>query len=293
MDNYSTTELSSPQPSRNYKKRDHRIKFETAVLAHFHEMRPPLTVRNIYYAMTVKGIIPKTEGGYRTTCDYLRRMRIGGVIPYYYIADNTRWRFKPDTYPDLNNALATWQQSYRRDYWADQPEYVEIWIEKDALASVINPITQKYDVSLFVTRGYSSLTLLYNAAEHIKEVNKPTFIYHFGDFDPSGVDAGRSIEESLANHGVDIQFKRMAVTEKQIEEMKLPTRPTKVKDPRAKNWGDKPSVELDSIPANVFRALVESCILNHIDFNAWEETQITESRDLQALEKFNKNYVLA
>jgi hypothetical protein len=55
----------------------------------------------------------------------------------------------------------------------------------------------EYDVGLHVARGFSSLTFLAESAEDIKEINKPTFIYHLGDHDPSGRIAGEKIEQTL------------------------------------------------------------------------------------------------
>jgi hypothetical protein len=48
-----------------------------------------------------------------------------------------------------------------------------------------------------VARGYASLSFLYNAAEFINNLDVPAYIYHLGDFDPSGVNAGEKIEETL------------------------------------------------------------------------------------------------
>src|SRR5262245_22951405 len=85
------------------------------------------------------------------------------------------------------------------------------------------------DVPLMVARGYASLSLLYSAAEAINELVVPAYIYHLGDFDPSGVNAGEKIEETLRElaPAADIYFERLAVTEQQIAEWSLPTRPTK------------------------------------------------------------------
>src|SRR5436189_3474781 len=97
-----------------------------------------------------------------------------------------------------------------------------------------------------VARGYASLSFLHSAAEYINQLEVPTYIYHFGDFDPSGVNAGEKIEQTLREMApdADISFERIAVTPKQISEWDLPTRPTKVSDTRSKNFGTI-SVELD------------------------------------------------
>ena len=61
----------------------------------------------------------------------------------------------------------------------------------------------------------------------------PAYIYHLGDFDPSGVNAGEKIEQTLREMApdADITFERIAVTPEQIAEWDLPTRPTKTATP--------------------------------------------------------------
>src|SRR6516225_9124064 len=82
-----------------------------------------------------------------------------------------------------------------------------------ALAGVIYPVTSMYDVPLMVARGYASLSFLYYAAEYINDLDVPAYIYHLGDFDPSGVNAGEKIEETLRELApdADIYFERIAV----------------------------------------------------------------------------------
>ena len=81
----------------------------------------------------------------------------------------------------------------------------------------------------------------------------PAYIYHLGDFDPSGLNAAREIEKTLREMApeAEIHFERLAVTPEQIGIWSLPTRPTKTTDSRAKGFGDI-SVELDAIPPNDF-----------------------------------------
>lgn len=276
---------------KKYNTRAKSIIIQDVINEIFLEMKPRLTVRQIYYALTVRGIVPKTENGYRKTCYQLKMMRERGMIPHGWIADNTRWQIKPDTNSSLSAALQRWQASYRRDQWANQDVYVEIWVEKDALAGVISPITEKYDVPLFVARGYSSMTFIYEAAEDIISIGIPTYIYHFGDYDPSGVDAAEKIELGLLMHGANIYFERVAITEKQINTLHLPVRETKRSDPRSKIWGDKPSVELDALPAPILRELVRDCIEHYIDPEQLKSTLLIEKLEKDTLRVFCKNLV--
>ncbi len=146
------------------------------------------------------------------------------------------------------------------------PVYVECWIEKDALAGVLMQETETYDVPLMVARGYASISFLHSAAKAIETGGKPAYIYHFGDLDPSGVDAARDIEAKLRRYApnAEIHFERPAVTRQQVEAGDLPTRPTKMTDTRAKKFAGT-SVELDAIPAAKLRELVRGCIERHVD----------------------------
>jgi hypothetical protein len=159
-------------------------------------------------------------------------MRKAGLIPFPWIADNTRWQRKPSSFTGIEACLSSVANNYRRDLWISMPVYVEVWLEKDALAGVLVEETTVYDVPLMVARGYSSLSFLHSAGEAIKAKGKPAYIYHFGDHDPSGVDAARNIEANLRRFAPDIEihFERVAVTPAQIAEWNLPTRPTKMKD---------------------------------------------------------------
>jgi hypothetical protein len=225
----------------------------------------PMTVRQVFYQATVRGIIEKTEAGYSKVQTDLVVMRRNGAIPYSWLADNTRWQRRPTTYDSVVDALNETARLYRKSLWREVWADVEIWLEKDALSGVVSPVTYAYDVPLMVTRGYASLSFLHGAAEEIKERTWPTYIYHLGDFDPSGVNAGEKIEQTLRelSGGAEIHFERIGVTPEQIRNWRLPTRPTKGTDTRAKNFGDI-SVELDAIPPDTLRGLVREAIERHL-----------------------------
>lgn len=182
-------------------------------------------------------------------------MRLAEQIPYDWIADNTRWMRKPQTYGSTAEALAATARVYRRSLWDDQDAYVEFWCEKDAVAGVLYEVTDLYTVPLMVGRGFSSLTFLASAAEAIKDQRRSAYLYHFGDFDPSGVEIARNVEKRLRQlaPNADITFQRMAVTPEQIEKWNLPTRPNKTTDSRTRNFTGKASVELDAISADELR----------------------------------------
>jgi hypothetical protein len=225
----------------------------------------PMTVRQVFYQASIRGIVDKSEAGYNKVQNDLVEMRRAGVLPYDWLADNTRWQRKPRTFNSVQQALSDTARLYRKALWTDADAYVEVWLEKDALSGVVLPVTSLYDVPLMVARGYASLSFLHSAAEFINDLGVSVWIYHFGDFDPSGVNAGEKIEETLIEMAPDaeIHFERIAVTTRQIADWNLPTRPTKKSDSRSRNFGDI-SVELDAIDPSLFRGLVKEVIERHL-----------------------------
>jgi len=245
----------------------------------------PVTVRQTFYLAVTAGLIPKTENAYKNTLvRLLADMRRVGELPYGWIADNTRWMRKPSSYDCLEDALAETTRLYRRNLWRNQDAYVEIWLEKDALAGVLAEVTYRWDVPLMVTRGYPSLSFLYEAAQAIRAQGKPTHIYYFGDWDPSGVDIPRFVEDSLKEltDAADITFTRVAVERWQITRWHLPTRPTKTSDSRSKYFEGE-SVEVDAIPPGHLRAIADECIQQHVDAAQLRVTLVAEENERQLL----------
>jgi hypothetical protein len=249
------------------------------------EQDHPMTNRQAFYRLVSTGVVEKTEAEYKgTVCRLLAEMRLSGAIPFSWIADNTRWMRKPRTYHGLRDMLERSAATYRRALWDNQDVYVEIWLEKDALAGVLVEVTQNWDVPLMVTRGYASLSYLYSAAETIKAAGKPAYLYYLGDHDPSGVDIDRAVEQRLRQFApmAEIHFQRIAVLPEQIDLLSLPTRPTKTSDSRSKGFIGG-SVEVDAIPPATLRALVNESIKQHCNPEALYHLEQIEDSERSTL----------
>jgi hypothetical protein len=250
----------------------------------------PQTIRQLFYRLTVEGVIAKTEAEYKTVVRLTGEMRRAGLLPFEWIADSTRWMRKPRTFDSLEAALQITAQTYRRSLWAESSDYVEIWIEKEALAGVVVDVTNEFDVPLMVTRGYPSLSFVQSAAEAMNARSQFTYVYYLGDHDPSGVDISRKLEEDLHEFTFGIsEFERIAVTPAQIEAWQLPSRPTKTTDTRAKRFRGE-SVELDAIPAPELRELVRGPIESHVDHHQLEVLRTAESEERRLLMQMAESF---
>lgn len=247
---------------------------------------PAITLRQLYYQLVSRGSIQKLDSEYKRTMRQLRDMRREKFIPYHWVADNTRWMRRPTTHHDPIAFIDYASSIYRKSIWDSQPTVIEIWCEKDALAGVIYAVTGKWDVPLYVVRGYSSDTLAFNAMNQYSGSDKPLRIYYFGDWDPSGKDVSRDLESKLQTFAddmyVDFTFERVAVLPDQIEKWSLPTRPTKKSDPRSKTFSGE-SVELDAIPPQHLQQIIESVIKENIDPDQYQRTLRAEALEKETL----------
>lgn len=282
-----TAQISAPSPIKRVRSTKVAVEKRRHALLDIVTAMRPMTVRQVFYQATVRGVVEKTEAGYTKVQIDLTLMRRSGDLPYGWLTDSTRVQRKPRTFDGVDAALEHAAIFYRKDLWASADCYVEVWLEKDALAGVVYPITSSYDVPLMVARGYASLSFLHSAAEYINSLDVPTYIYHLGDFDPSGVNAGEKIEETLREMAPDceINFERIAVDPWQIEEWNLPTRPTKASDTRAKNFGEV-SVELDAINPDTLRGIVLGAIEQHLPEQQLAVLKAAEESERAILRQF-------
>ena len=152
------------------------------------------------------------------------------------------------------------------------------------------PVTERWDVPLGVARGYASESFAWSCAQSVCATRGEVYVYQLGDHDPSGVDAWRDFTEKVRRFAAErygdvdewLHFERLAVTEQQIQEWRLPTRPTKRTDTRSSRFSGE-SVEVDAIPPAVLRGIVEDAITRHIDPEALRLTHVAEQSERDIL----------
>jgi hypothetical protein len=279
-------DIDMPQDHSNDLRysREHWWRIESFII-NYAAQHHPVTARQLFYACTVAGLVDKTELCYDKIQYRSVVLRRAGRLLFEHMVDGTRAEREPAMYASVTEAVATWLDWVRLDCWADSDAQVQIWLEKDALAAVVESVTDTYGVPLCVARGYSSITFLHDMAQRIAADGRPAYIYQFGDFDPSGQDAARAQEDGLREFApdADITFERVAVTEQQIRDMVLPSRPTKRQDPRAAKFGDRDSVELDAIPPDDLRSIVRATIEQHLGIAEIERLAAKAKRQAAAV----------
>ena len=249
------------------------------------ELRQPQTVRHLFYHMCVKKLIEKLDAEYtNVTVRLAGQMREDGELPWDWLVDETRTMRKPDSYGSLSDMLDESHQFYRRDLWAGQDVYLEVWCESDSVAGVIYDVTAEWDVPLMSARGFSSKSFCWNAAKTIEYHDKPAVILYVGDYDPAGLKIDRDIQNKLRRYApdADLTFRRLAVNKDQIAEYDLPTRPPKDEE-QAKKLKIKKTVEVEALDSRELRRIVSEAIESYIDFETLERLKTVEQAERDTL----------
>ncbi|MBA7627820.1 hypothetical protein ES703_35289 [subsurface metagenome] len=238
------------------------------------------TLRQIFYRLVAALLIPNTEVTYKSLSRATVLAREEYLIDPLAFQDRVRTSQGGDYGFDspeelIEAALADLRDSpsqYTRKMWTTQQTMPIIWLEKDALFTPITTIADRYRVKVYAARGYSSFTAVYEAAQDIDGA-MPTRVLQLTDFDPSGEDMVRDLEDRLTRYGAeDFDLVKIALTSDQVSTLGLPPMPAKKSDPRyqrfAASYGDQ-VVELDALPPDDLDRIVSTAIKDLIDPGAW------------------------
>lgn len=283
-------------------KKDDLIEWSSEVISQYTQK---LTLRQIYYRLVATQKIENVTSNYKALSRALVDGRLDGRIPFDAIEDRTRKIVggdieEPDEPQEVfDRRLRAFLKSYwyyNMPRWKDQNYHVEVWVEKEALAGLFQEITDDKYVRLAVCRGYPSVTFLHEAYEFLEGVEdeKEIVILYFGDFDPSGKDIKRNIEEYLnVTFGVDAEIILIAITEEQIEEYNIPPAPTKKSDSRSRAFvaehGDV-AVELDAIEPNVLQDIIRDTIKGYYDEDIWNDVEEDEDEGKDNMKELLKEW---
>lgn len=248
----------------------------------------PLTLRQVYYRLVAGLVLPNTRNAYSNLSSHLVNARLAGIVDDSRIVDRARQTLRVSCWEDLAAFLQAVRRSYRREKWTRQSFHVEVWCEKDAVAGVLEPVTDEYEVLLFPCRGYDSYSALKEAGERLRRVDRPTVVLYLGDFDPSGLDMRRDLRDRLTrDFGVTFDLQVIGLTEEQITQYALPPNPVKLTDSRARGYIQRHGRdvwELDALPPDVLQALVRTHVESFLDKSAFEREQVQERAEQQRLE---------
>lgn len=256
-----------------------------------------LTLRQVYYQMVARAIIPNNERSYKNLGSLINDARLAGLIDWNAIEDRTRNLQTRSRWRNPGSIIQSAAYSYHLDYWAGQRCYVEVWVEKDALVGIVGQVCNELDVCYFSCRGYVSQSEMWGAAQRLRkqtEAGREIVLLHLGDHDPSGIDMSRDIQErNVLFKNVNMEFHRLALNMEQIEQYAPPPNPTKLTDSRAngyiENFGYE-CWELDALEPQVISDLITKNVLKYRDNAVYRRVKDRETKEREKLERISDNW---
>lgn len=286
------------------------------------ELDMTLTARQLYYQFIGRDLFPaswvdeaynlkkglpagtkNTIKNYKRFATLLTDARYAGCVSWDAIEDRVRRPTIWQDYENLREAVDKLIRTYRLPRWRGQSRYVELWVEKEALAGQMEPIANEFHVTLMANKGYSSASAMFDSAQRImqesnqvesnyfdadKDVRKPVVLY-VGDHDPSGEDMVRDLEKRLVEFGVqNLTFTKLALTMEQVKRYKLPPNPAKTTDARFETYvaehGNK-SWEVEALPPKVLSQIVRDALEKTVDRKLMKAVVDEEREHKKALER--------
>lgn len=266
---------------------DNLSKVETAndIIEDYHAQGYDLTVRQLYYQFVARGYIPNNDKEYGKLQGLLNDARLAGLVDWDAIVDRSRYLRALEHFCHPRDILVNAHETFQFWKWENQPNYVEVWVEKDALVGIVGQACNPLDTPFFSCRGYTSVSEVHSAAMRFQhEINhgKTIRVIHIGDHDPSGLDMTRDIKNRLTNvFNVNAHIYRVALNRDQIDKFSPPPNPAKITDSRSDAYIEKHgeySWELDSLDPAVLAGIIRSNILHWRDDEKWEAMVAKEQR---------------
>ena len=264
------------------------IENSNAIITEYSEQGFTLTLRQLYYQMVARAMIPNTAREYKRIVSIITDARLAGLIDWFAIEDRTRSLRSNSHWESPHDLVASAKRQYQIDKWENQDHRLEVWIEKDALTGVIAGVCRELDVPYFSCRGYTSISAIWQAAMRLRnhainlDHEQAPVVIHLADHDPSGIDMTRDARDRLdllTGMAGNVQVKRIALNMNQVEQYGPPPNPTKLTDSRAPDYigrfGDD-SWELDALNPQVIADLIETTILSYRDEELWADKVLEE-----------------
>ena len=300
--------------------------FREAVWDIVHEHQP-CSARQVYYRAVVAGLIKKDTGNSNKheqhvwgALNWMReqaidlgyynggkpwslpRMRADLVMPFAWITDNTRTRYQAELFASKDAAITDLAHYYRRDLWRSQPRLVEVWCESESIAGVLQETTNEYGLALLPCKGQPSKRFIWDSARAYANAGKPVVCLYIGDFDPHGLDIGRSAEERLRRYGAPegTAWRRLAITPQQVADQELPGHGlnANIKGEIRQRFLDVcyehgipfEAVEAEAMAPADLRELVDDAICQHVDQRQWVLEEQVEREERKSLWDLARNH---
>lgn len=235
------------------------------------------TLKTIFYSLVNLNIIPNSFNYYTYLNKYATKARIRGDLPIGCFPEQDLPRIT-NSYSEFVNAKEYIQKivNYLEETSANPStqdcnfnnknnpanNYIEIWIEKNTLSFTLNNLLKNFSIKIISNKQNNNLEFITNNIKRLKcsmKEDKKIYILYFGNFDLFNNNIDKIINKAIIDFNLNIDFKKIAVTENQMRNFHLPENPNPEiirkldsnlrKDYFIKKYGRLFQIELESLPA--------------------------------------------
>lgn len=260
------------------------------IVAEYQRRGYSLTLRQLYYQLVSRDIVPNTEQSYGRVGSILNDARLAGLVDWEVIEDRGRNLKMVTRWQNPQHIINAVVDNYWLDHWVGQPKRVECFVEKEALIDVVAVACRRYDVPYFACKGYMSQSEMWRAGKRLRgyvDAGQTPVVLYLGDHDPSGIDMTRDVIDRLEMFMGGAEVERLALNMEQVRRYNPPPNPAKLTDSRASGYIEifgRSSWELDALAPDVIVRMIEEAIVSCIDDKkAWDSIVARQTRDANIL----------
>jgi hypothetical protein len=250
--------LSKPRTKKGHLQR-HAL---ALLLEHERDGALPTNTKFVSYEAEQRGIISKEATGVRRWdqdfCDAIRDLRELGLIPRWWIVDETRtlheWSFAATVTDYVMEAI----DRASIDLWDGEPPPL-LLTESRAFGGVLRPLAREHLCPIAATGGQTAGFLYTSLGPALAGRERPVF--YVGDLDLSGeqIEAHtRTVLEKIV--GGELDWTRLALTQEQADEDPLRLQPVQKHDRRYRDGRPHLAIEVEALGQQVVMEIVREAL---------------------------------
>ncbi len=201
------------------------------------------TLKTIFYSLVILNIIPNSYSYYKYLSKYTNHARVRGELPiscfpeqdlpkitnlYNEFVNAKQYIQKIVNYIEetsLNPSIQVYPFNNKSDYLNND---IEIWVENYGISFTLHNLLNKSGIKIISNKRTNNLGFINKNIKRLKyslKEDKKTTILYFGNFDLFNIDIDKTINNTLINFNLNIDLKKIAITENQMRNFHLPENP--------------------------------------------------------------------
>ena len=201
------------------------------------------TLKTIFYSLVILNIIPNSYSYYKYLSKYTNHARVRGELPiscfpeqdlpkitnsYNEFVDAKQYIQKIVNYLEetsLNPSIQDYHFNNKSDHLYND---IEIWVENNGISFTLHNLLNNSGIKIISNKRTNNLGFINKNIKRLKyslKEDKKITVLYFANFDLFNTDIDKMINNTLINFNLNIDFKKIAITENQMRNFHLPENP--------------------------------------------------------------------